>query len=68
MPNSKHNIRVSKKALLASLYEKLYRHTGILEVSDGDDIVIPGDRFHEFIHDLGVLVEEALKESTRLDE
>jgi len=67
MLNSENVVRISKKNLLASLYEKLYCHSGIMAISDGDDMIIPGDRFHEFIHDLGLLVEEALKESMSLD-
>lgn len=56
-----------KRGFLISLYQKLYTHPSVLKVSDGDNIVIPDDRIYEFLHDLGVLVEESFMENTTLE-
>ncbi len=59
--------RFDKKGFFISLYHKLYSHPSIVKVSEGHDIVIPKDKLYEFLHDLGVLVEESFKENTTLE-
>ena len=49
------------------MYHKLYGLQAVKKISEGDDIVIPEDRLYEFLHDLGVLVEDAFKENTTLE-
>lgn len=61
------NARFDKKGFLISLYHKLYSHPSVVKVSDGEDIVIPTDKIYEFLHDLGVLVEESFMENTTLE-
>lgn len=62
-----NNIRIDKQGFLESLYDKLFTNKNVLKVSDGVHIVVPEERIFEFLHDLGVLVEESFKENATLD-
>jgi len=62
------NIKINKRDFLLGLHGKLYNHKGILAISDNDIMAVPKDRFYDFLHDLGVLVEEAIKENMSMED
>jgi len=63
-----NNVKLNKKGFLDSLYEKMYMHPGIKKITDGQgNIIVPQERFVEFLHDLGVLIDECVKDNCTLD-
>jgi hypothetical protein len=62
-----NNVKLNKTGFLASMYEKLYHNKGIRKISKGDDIVIPEKFIYEFMHDLGILIEQSIQENSTLD-
>ena len=45
---------------LAELTKKLYNDERVISALDGDDIVVPNEKYWAFRHDMFVLLEETL--------
>jgi hypothetical protein len=60
--------KISKTDLIAEFTKILYYRKDISQVSDGDDLVIPKDKYIHFMHDISILLEKSIRIVRRSDD
>ena len=56
------HLGISRKAILMKFIEKLYQQENIKEICQGDYMIVPVSRIEDWVHDMGVLLGESIKE------
>lgn len=60
-------IRISRKNLSEYFILAMFTHPSLQEITDGDDLVIPADRYKDFLNDIGIIIGQLISYVARTD-
>lgn len=60
-------IRISRKNLSEYFILAMFTHPSLQQIAEGDDLVIPVDRYKDFLNDMGIIMGQLIGHVARTD-
>lgn len=60
-------IRISRKNLSEYFILAMFTHPSLQQIVEGDDLVIPVDRYKDFLNDMGIIMGQLIGHVARTD-
>lgn len=60
-------IRISRKNLSEYFILTMFTHPSLQQIVEGDDLVIPVDRYKDFLNDMGIIMGQLIGHVARTD-
>lgn len=60
-------IKISRKTLSEYFILALYTHSSIQKICDGDEMVIPSDKYTDFLNDFGIIMGQLMRHVAKVE-